>query len=267
MRNLAYLALAFAFGGTFVHAQDKAGQVLFVSGGAERVAASGTVSPLGQGDPVFEGDLLRTAPGGHVQLQMRDEGLLALRPATELRLKRYSDGRAVLEIVKGTLRSITGVFGRRDRARYRLEGRNVVLGIRGTDHEATQRDEGFYDRVTEGGTYLSQEKGRVDVAPGRTGFAPARADGTPTLLPRTPEFMFASLPPAAKHAGPAPRERAPIDLRLPALPEAARFDAPPVGGPLEHPGTEVTGTGLGARPTIVLPDVARPPRANGKGRN
>lgn len=260
------LALALALVATGAHAQDKAGQVLFASGKVERVAASGAVAPLAGGDAVYEGDLLRTAPGAHVQLAMRDEGFLALRPGTELRLKRYGDGRAVLEIVKGTLRSITGSFGRRDRARYRLEGREVVLGIRGTDHEATQRDEGFYDRVIEGGTYLAQEKGRVEVGPGQTGFAPARRDGVPGVLPRTPEFVLATLPPAAAHAGPAPRESAPIDRRLPQLPAAARFDTPPVGGPLEHPGATVTGTGVGGPPTVVLPDVARPPQLNGKGR-
>ena len=263
MQKLA-LALALALIATGAHAQDKAGQVLFTSGKVERVAASGAVAPLAGGDAVYEGDLLRTAPGAHVQLSMRDEGFLALRPGTELRLKRYGDGRAVLEIVKGTLRSITGSFGRRDRAHYRLEGREVVLGIRGTDHEATQRDEGFYDRVIEGGTYLAQEKGRIEVAPGQTGFAPARRDGVPSVLPRTPEFVLATLPPAAAHDGPAPRESAPLDRPLPQLPAAARFDTPPVGGPLEHPGATVTGTGVGARPSVVLPDVARP---GGKGRN
>lgn len=265
MRKLVFGCLLLA--ATAAPAQEKAGQVLFAAGKVERVAPTGVASPLAKGDAVFEGDLLRTARGGHLQLQMRDDALLALRPGAELRLKAYSEDRAAFALVKGAFRSITGALGRRDKDAYRIEGHHVVLGIRGTDHEAAQRDDGLYDRVTEGGTYLAQARGKVDVAPGQTGFAPGHAGGVPTLLPATPEFLLAALPPAAAPTGPPPRERSPLDLQLPQLPAAARFDLPPVGGPLEHPGAQATGTGAGSRPALVLPDVSRPPRPGGKGRN
>lgn len=243
------------------HAQHIAGHVLYVAGDAARTAPDGSTRPLAQGDAVFEGDLLRTGPRTHLQVAMRDQAFLGLRPDTELRLRRYGEDHALLEIVKGTLRSITGTFGQRNRAHYRIEGQHVILGIRGTDHEAAQRDEGFYDRVSEGGTYLQQPKGRLDLSPGQTGFAPRGPDGVPTLLPSTPQFLLSSAPTAALPSGPPPRDRSPLDLKLPDLPPQARFDTPPVFGPLESPGATVTGAGVGARPTVL------PPRRNGKARN
>ncbi len=265
MRKLLFTCLMLA--AAAAHPQGKAGQVLFAAGEVARVAPSGVASPLARGDAVFEGDLLRTGPGGHLQLQMRDDALLALRPGAELRLKAYSKERAALALVKGAFRSITGAIGRGDKDAYGIEGHHVVLGIRGTDHEAAQRDDGFYDRVTEGGTYLAQDKGKVDVAPGQTGFAPRHAGGIPTVLKGTPGFLLASVPAAAGRSGPPPRADSALDARLPELPAAARFDVPPVGGPADRPGARVIGAGEGSRPTVVLPDPARASRPNGKGRN
>jgi hypothetical protein len=261
MRN-ATVGAALALVCLGAHGQEITGRVLFASGESLRIAAGGKALPLRRGDAVYQGDTLRTGPQAHLQLRMRDDAFLALRPQSELSVEAYGE-RAALTLLKGALRSITGSIGERNRDHYLLKGHQVVLGIRGTDHEAFARDEGFYDRVSEGGTYLQTAKGRADIAPGQTGYAPP--GGVPVVLPSTPEFALALVsPPSAVHSGPPPREHAAMDLRLP---EPAAFDAPPLGGPLERPGAELTGTGVGARPTVVLPDIARPPRAAGKGRN
>lgn len=205
-------------------AQEAAGKVLWVKGHAERQTADGAVHVLAKGDAIAAGDLLRTGPGAHVQLAMSDDALLALRPETTIRVAdfRYDgkeDGneRAVLDLLKGGLRSITGAIGRTNKENLKLRTNTALVGVRGTDHETFYIPEGgasgTYDRVTVGGTYIDTPQGRVDLSPGQSGFAPL-AGAAPARLERTPAFMhLAAL--RSGSAGPRLREAAPgDDVRL-----------------------------------------------------
>jgi len=175
--------------------QAPAGHAMWVVGEVERVGADGAAKRLAKGDPVYEGDVIRSAPGSHAQLVMSDEALLAVRAETSVKLTKYSyqgveDGseRAVIELVKGGLRSITGAIGRTNKHNYELKNEMHVIGIRGTDHETFVTSEGTFNRVTLGGTYLQGAGGRVELAPGEAGFASLRS-ASPVRLERTPEFM------------------------------------------------------------------------------
>lgn len=198
MRNSRMFALAALTAGVCaggVSAQEAAGHVLWSMGQVERVAAGGTVKLLVKGDAVFEGDTIRAAAGAHAQLRMRDEALLAVRPDSRMRLETYSyqrgeEGteRAVIELIKGGMRSITGAVGRNNKDNVLTRTPTVLIGIRGTDHETFVTTEGTYDRVTAGGTYVQAASGRLDLDPGQVGFASA-AGAAPLRLERTPEFM------------------------------------------------------------------------------
>jgi hypothetical protein len=173
-----------------------AGTILWAIGKVERIGADGTVQRLAKGDPVFEGDTLRTAAGSQAQLVMSDEALIAVRAESSVKLSRYSyqgreDGteRAMIELLKGGLRSITGAIGRSNKDNYELKNDMHVIGIRGTDHETFVDATGTFNRVTLGGTYLQSSGERVELAPGETGFASRQAGAAPALLERTPEFM------------------------------------------------------------------------------
>lgn len=173
---------------------EPAGRILWSFGQIERLAPDGLATPLAKGDPVFEGDVIRSGAGSHAQLVMADEALLAVRAGSSVKIEQYryagqEDGseRAVIELLKGGLRSVTGAIGRTNKERYQLKNENTVIGIRGTDHETFATAEGTYNRVTMGGTYLAAAEGRVELAPGDTGFA---GRGTaPVRLDRTPDFM------------------------------------------------------------------------------
>jgi ferric-dicitrate binding protein FerR (iron transport regulator) len=211
----AALALALCAGG--VQAQETAGRVIFALGDAQRIAPEGGAAALSRGDAVLEGDLIRTGAGSHLQVLMSDGGRIALRPGSELRVKSYRDELALVELMRGAFRSITGAIGRRDRERYRIESSRVVLGIRGTDHETLLRTAGegagTYNRVSAGGTYLQTPEGRVDLDPGEAGFAPLAPGKAPVRLERTPTFMLAKPVPAGEASGPALRDAAAFDER------------------------------------------------------
>lgn len=179
-------------------AQQVAGEVLWLSGDVVRIDAQGAAKALAKGDKLLEGEVVRTGVNSHAQLLMKDQALLALRPESSLRLTSYvytgrADGseRALLKLLKGGLRSITGAIGQTNKESYKLETDEVLVGIRGTDHETFfVPGAGTYNRVTLGGTYLQSPQGRVDLAPGQIGFAGVSA--APSHLQRTPEFMHVS---------------------------------------------------------------------------
>jgi hypothetical protein len=189
--------------------QRPAGHALWVFGQVERVGADQAVRPLAKGDAVFEGDTIRSGPGSQAQLVMSDQALIAIRAQSSLKLDAYSYGegsaeRAVIDLLKGGLRSVTGAIGRNNKENYRLKNDTHVIGIRGTDHEAFVTADGTFDRVSVGGTYLQSPAGRIDLGPGEVGFASRVPEAAPMRLERTPEFMqVAAL--GNGYAGPRPR--------------------------------------------------------------
>ena len=176
--------------------QEAAGHILWAFGQVERVGGDGVAKPLAKGDAVFEGDVIRSAAGSHAQLVMSDEALVAVRAESSVKLTKYSyhgveDGteRAIIDLLKGGLRSVTGAIGHTNKDSYQLRNEMHVIGIRGTDHETYANEAGTFSRVTMGGTYIQAPAGRIEVAPGEIAFASRRGNLAPVRLEHTPDFM------------------------------------------------------------------------------
>lgn len=188
-------ALAFALLPMSANAQQAAGQVIWTSGEVAGISPDKIARPLVKGDMVHPGEVISTGPDSHAQILMTDQGMIALRPESSLRLTTYTyqgrnDGseRAVMDLIKGGIRSITGAIGGSNKKNQILRTNNALVGIRGTDHETfLQPGAGTYNRVTMGGTYLQGARGRVDLEPGQTGWVSLAA--APALIQHTPEFM------------------------------------------------------------------------------
>ncbi len=187
------VVLAAAVGGV-VHAR---GTVDFVEGTASLTTAGGETRLLKAGERVEVGDTVVTGSDGEVHVRTDDSGLLALRRNTRLKIDAYqADGgdadHAVLRLLKGSFRSVTGWIGKTNARSYAVKTATATIGIRGTDHEPLVIDEGpeagTYDKVNEGGTLLDTPFGKIDIAPGQAGFAP-RGTIPPTVLPKVPAFF------------------------------------------------------------------------------
>jgi hypothetical protein len=242
--------------------QQPAGHALWVYGQVERVAADGSAKPLAKGDAVFEGDVIRSGAGSHAQFVMKDEALVAVRADSSLKLAKYAyagreDGteRAIIELLKGGMRSVTGAIGRSNKENYQLKNEMNVIGIRGTDHETFATDAGVFNRVTLGGTYIENAGGRIDLAPGEVGFAGRAAGSSPLRLERTPAFMHVAALTRAD-TGPRPRTASASDEKRldkqalsvgPAKPSAPRGQAQvATGGGGTAPGVSTTAPSLSA---------------------
>jgi len=175
-----------------------AGVLELVQGPVRIIGADGRARPAETGATVAEGETLVTGPAGEAQLRMADSAYLALRPDSRLTLARYqargdADDTALLRLVRGTLRSITGWIGRYNTGRYRIVTPTATLGVRGTDHEPLvvlpeEAEAGWaagtYDKVNEGTVILENDQGSLVLEAGQAGFVPRGRP--PRRLPRPP---------------------------------------------------------------------------------
>jgi hypothetical protein len=116
------------------------GRVL-VAVGDVRAVRAGREIPLRYTAPIEAGDLVRTGRASNAQIRLTDESIISLRPETEFAFADYrytgkDDGseRAFFRLLKGGLRTITGLVGRSNHQNYRLETATATIGIRGTHY-------------------------------------------------------------------------------------------------------------------------------------
>ena len=188
----------------------EAGRFQFVHGDVSVMHPNGSQTPARKGDTVEEGDTIATGVLAQAQLVMKDEGLIALRPDSRLRIDVYrvtgkADGaeQGVFGLLKGGFRSVTGWIGRFNKDNYKVQTATATIGIRGTDHESLyiappapgetpQGPPGTYDKVNTGQTYLESSAGRVELGANQVGFVPAIGNTPPVRLQTMPSFLKAT---------------------------------------------------------------------------
>ena len=177
------------------YAQAPAGTIEFSIGQVAVRGANGLSRDGARGVAVAAGDTVETG-AGRAQMRMIDGAYISLQPQTSLRVQAYAlaspgtEERGFLNLLRGGLRTVTGLVGRTKRENYRLTTTTATLGIRGTEFAVTT-DDGTRVNVTAGVVALCTTGGCVDVEPGQSGFAPDRQT-RPSLA-----FARARLPPIA----------------------------------------------------------------------
>ena len=127
---------------TAAHAAD-VGRVLLAAGDTVAIRGNQTVK-LTFGTLVQDKDLLRTGAASNLQVRFIDESIVSMKEASELRIDEFQfsgkeDGkeRGFFSLLKGGLRTVTGLIGRTNNANYKLSTTAATIGIRGTDYAAT----------------------------------------------------------------------------------------------------------------------------------
>lgn len=117
-------------------------RVQFATGQVSATGSDGKVRPLARGAGVAEGETVNTEQG-RAQLQFVDGASVSLQPGTTFRIDEFrfsgkNDGqeRGFFSLVRGGLRTITGLIGRDNRSAYRVTTSTATIGIRGTEYLA-----------------------------------------------------------------------------------------------------------------------------------
>ena len=96
---------------------------------------------LATGSGMEVGDTITTERESYARLRFIDGGEMSVRPASALVIQNFqfdtqrpAQDNAVLRLLKGGLRTITGLIGKRgNQDAYRLDGQSSTIGIRGTE--------------------------------------------------------------------------------------------------------------------------------------
>jgi hypothetical protein len=182
-----------------------AGQVTHVSGTVIARGPTGQTRILSLRSEVNEGDLIVTSENTYVRIKFTDGGDVVLRPNTQLKIDTYSyaestptgDGFA-MSLLKGGLRSVTGLLGRRNPSNYKLNTQTATVGIRGTHFGALVCNNdcagilapggrppanGLHVDVSDGIITVTTRAGSTEFRVGDFGFVPSQ-NAVPVLVPQ-----------------------------------------------------------------------------------
>lgn len=114
-----------------------AGLVQFAAGDVQ-LRRGETLSRLSKGSELDGGDVVLTGTEGRAQIRFSDGGLVALYPDSQFTVTRYADGAGagedhfVVNLLRGGMRALTGLIGKRNPANYKVVTPTAVVGIRGS---------------------------------------------------------------------------------------------------------------------------------------
>lgn len=200
-----------------------AGTVTQLSGPMMAKKADGKVKILSLRSEVEAGDTLVTEKNTYALVKFIDNSEITLKPSTTFVVEQFAyqaeqpeNDRASFNLVKGGLRSLSGLLGKRNKEKFSLKTPVATIGIRGTYFTAEYiaaggyaapgsslprtgspagptLAPGLYTSVTTGQIVVSNPGGTLDIAAGQFGYTPSFKQ-PPMLLPTNPGIPF-TLPP------------------------------------------------------------------------
>jgi FecR protein len=196
-----------------------AGSATTLASTATVTQASGTLSVqkkdgsrriLSQKSQIENGDTIHTERDSFAQIRFSDGAQLTVKPNSAVKIEnfKYSEERPqedsfLYSLVKGGLRAVTGVVGKRSKDKYQLGTATATIGIRGTTLSAddcvnnrtadcARLDAAVYVGVTDGEVIVRNGQGELGLAAGQFGLiAPNQR---PLFLSTDPGLQFT--PPA-----------------------------------------------------------------------
>jgi hypothetical protein len=115
------------------------GTVTDLSGPLLARKADGVIKVLAQKSTVDQGDTLVSEKDTYARIKFVDNSEITLKPNTQIKIENFSyeeakpeSDHAIFNLIKGGLRSITGLLGKRNKERFGLNTPTATIGIRGT---------------------------------------------------------------------------------------------------------------------------------------
>jgi len=179
-----------------------AGQVTHLSGILSAKRVDGTTTLLSVKSEVLEGDVLTTQSEAYARIKFVDGAEVVLRPGTQLQVTSYAftenqpqSDNVVLNMLKGGLRAVSGLIGKRNRDAVSYITPTATIGIRGTHFGALScnndcagvptvtgkpPENGLHVDVAAGAIVLRNSAGQQLVNTGQFGFV--RSLTTPPII-------------------------------------------------------------------------------------
>lgn len=204
------LSIAVAFAAASASALASNATVTQLSGTLSVKKADGSVRILSQKSQIETGDTLNTQQDSYAQIKFSDGAQVTLKPNTAIKIDNFKfseekpqDDSFLYSLVKGGLRAVTGIVGKRSRDKYQLGTATATIGIRGTTFSADdcasnrggdcQRlDAAVYVGVADGEVVVRNGQGELGLTAGQFGLI--SPNQRPLFLSTDPGLQFT--PPA-----------------------------------------------------------------------
>lgn len=192
-----------------------AGTVTHLSGTLSVQRADGSVRILSQKSEVQPGDILTTQRDSYAQINFVDGSSLTMRPNTQLKVEEFrfvqdrpQDDSSFLRLIKGGLRTVTGLIGKRgNQDAYKIGTNTATIGIRGSSGDtldcvngcegvtstSEKLEAGVYHTTYTGSYIMQNGAGDQVIGEGQFGFA-RDASSVPVILPGDPGLNLSQLP-------------------------------------------------------------------------
>ena len=230
--------------GDAARAQDAVGTVIHLSGLATARRNDGGTRLLAARSVIHEGETLVTEADTYVEVEFLDDATLTLGPASRAQVTRYSwnpehpaADRVVLELLDGSMRSVTGRLGKRNHEAILIKVPGSEIAVHGTDivlqtvpqappmgtlpsmstGPTAALPPGLYVQVIDGLINVTNKGGSTNFAAGQFGFTPSMTQ-MPAILPKNPGLQFAPPPafnpPTGPSAGQSPPKSNTVDCEV-----------------------------------------------------
>lgn len=139
------MALAAAYP---LQAHALAGVAQFTAGEVNLRQTDGRTVALAKGGDINSGNAIVTGSNGRAQVKFTDGGLVSLQPNTEFKIANYVDqndpkeDRFLVDLLRGSMRAITGLIGKRNRDNFKLTTTTATIGIRGSGFKVGYNPDG-----------------------------------------------------------------------------------------------------------------------------
>jgi len=189
-----------------------AGVVVKLSGPMSARGTDGALKALSPQSEIASGDTLVTAAQTYALVRFIDNSELTLRPNTSVVVDQFSfdsahpeADRAAYTLIKGGLRSVTGLLGKRSKEKFAMKTPSATIGIRGTTFlleyigakgepaASPALDAGLHVHVSEGGISLVNDAGQFQYDPGQFGYIKDYAT-KPVKMTANPGMRFTPPP-------------------------------------------------------------------------
>ena len=119
------------------------GTITQLSGTLSVQKPDGSVRILSQRSEIGSGDTVNTERDSYAQIRFSDGGQITLKPNTSIKIENFrfaedkpQEDSFLFGLVKGGLRAVTGIVGKRNKDKYQLGTATATIGIRGTTFSA-----------------------------------------------------------------------------------------------------------------------------------
>lgn len=217
------------------YALTNVGKVIIFSGIVVAKSEDNKVRVLSRKSKIYKKDVISTEQDSYARIRFTDGSLLVMRPNSTISIDEYyfdknkpKDDKAVINLLEGGLRTITGLIGKRgNKDSYETKTRHSSIGIRGTVYgvlmcqgascaglsdQARPKEDGQYVNVSNGAIVIKNASGTTSVKAGQFAYVPS-VNSAVTIIPKDPGSLRFVAPKATNSSRPAkPGHQGPDDF-------------------------------------------------------